>query len=218
MLVTMISGKRNADYLQTALDSVTPQAQPDFPFRLFRDENGIGSRRMMRRAFDYFVNETDEQRLLYLEDDIVICKNFIEYASMVQLRERWAILSFHDARMRVCGPPGAIALPTCKFLYTQAFVVCREVASRLLGEDFETPPHKTTDGNGSDRKLAQLMRRLGFIQYGLQLPSLVFHIGYISAVTGVVSPARGNPTFPGVDFDAMTLLRRKSGVRGQESE
>lgn len=226
MLVVMITARRKRDYSAQAIASVSLQLRDGFEAVLLGDgfrpeaplgwarfqvgERARGSRRLMRAAMNLFV-KSGRDRMLYLEDDILISRNFLEYASLVGIKERWAMVSFHDARIRYYPRSAVVARPTCGFLYSQAFVIGRVVAQSLTAPemDWETPPRGVTDGNGSDRKLSQLMRRAGFIQYGLQLPSLIKHQGLVSAVTGGLSPARGNPTWAGRDFDCLGLLERK---------
>lgn len=161
------------------------------------------------------------EKLLYFEDDVIPCRNAVTAMSKWRIPPDVGFLAFCDIKNlgNARGGPGIIRAPGGPwkrdgdgFWGSQAVVVPR----RSL-DDIQAIPHHQRPRwrrslwpyrNASDVQMG-LMLASPPGTYGVIFPSLVDHVGDVSAVNPEwrLTHANRRPhNFPGEDFDALTLL------------
>jgi len=154
-----------------------------------RDGARVDTWRMLRWAGDC--------DLVYIEDDVLPCKNALPYMF------RWSLdrfTTFHNLRSLPVGP---WMIDGSGFWGTQAVKIPRRLLARLQAEGADRPrqPHF-----GQDMVMSDLLAAWGEPIYVHR--SLVQHVGAKSIhsprskLVGGRAPAKD---FPGVDFDAMAV-------------
>lgn len=209
--LTALSKQLDADCLPlVTADAYKPEVPEPWRLQSHDGPERRGSRLQMRAVFEAFI-ASDCQRLLYCEDDVIPCKNLIEYTRRIEMPGSWPLISFFDARIkeewqaaRVIAP-----MPVSRFLFTQCFVTHRSPVERLLNCDFAAQPRRIRGPNGSDSMLRGFFKALGYTAYGLQIPNLITHVGEDSIV--VAGPTKvqqmGCWRSPGPEFDCLTLTK-----------
>ena len=189
-------------------DAYLPEIPPGWKLQSHPARERRGSRLQMRAVFEAFI-ESGAERLLYCEDDIIPCRNLVEYARRVEIPDAWPLVSFFDPRIgeewqkaRLIAP-----LPVRRFLYTQCFVTRRETVEKLLAFDFTAQPQRIRGLNGSDSMLRGFFFRLNIKAYGAQIPNLVTHVGDDSIVMRGKTYVKGATRSPGADFDCLSLIK-----------
>jgi hypothetical protein len=165
-----------------------------------------GNRKMLGRILTHFVTRTDEERLLYLEDDVIACRNFFALAAGLALPDDLPLVSFHDPRRAPKERPSLTRLPLGDFLYMQAMVVTRRAAEGLLGVGvFDV--HPVAGRNACDALLRKNLLKLGYADSGLIVPNPVRHTGDVSAVWSGPTHVPPAPAYPGDEVDCAAWLR-----------
>lgn len=140
--------------------------------------------------------------LVVLEDDIRLCRNAAWYMERFDLPKGVDMMSFY-APFGANVPDGVWRARMHIFMFGQALkfpaTKARELASRY--EEMCGDPRR----GGSDAVLQLFGERLGWT-YGVHYPSLVEHVGAVSAVgNGDLTEERKAASFLGLAFDAQGL-------------
>lgn len=201
LLTTILTAPRpnGVEYLTQTLAAIRKQTEPV----IFTDSQKTGNRASMRETLAYFVARRDFSRLLYLEDDVLPCRNLIEYAQAVEIPEHWPLLSLFDARV-ADQRNQRLEMNAHTFFYTQALIIPRQTAIKLLTTDW-TGRTSLQNGNGCSRQIRRSLTELGHTTYGLQTPNPIKHTGQVSAILQRVSLVPESQ-FIGEDFNATTLI------------
>jgi hypothetical protein len=166
--------------------------------------------------------------LTYIQDDVLLCQNALNYMARIKLPEDASLLTWFTYPYDYSYPPWespafpasantpTIALrPTRFFILGQAFTLPRKSIESLL-----YCPHVAREWpklNGMDEMPAWTF---GDAPYATHFPNLVQHTGETTNSACFLILRNRNPTlaippcddktspyFPGVDFDALSLLR-----------
>ena len=194
MIISILTAPRpeGADYLSQTLPLWQSQCDPT----IFRDQHNRGSRALMREILRWFVGQRWEDRLLYLEDDVLPCRNVASFAAVIEFNE--PLLSLFDPR--IADPqPRIIRMNAAAFQHTQALIIPRATAERLV----ELPYLDLK--SGCSKMLRDHLTALGYRTYAACYPNPVKHIGELSAATGSFTLVAGNPTWPGEEADAYSF-------------
>jgi Methyltransferase domain len=165
--------------------------------------------------------------LTYLQDDVLFCRNSLDYMARIKLPENASLLTWftypYDYSYHPSGSPAlpgltplpAIGLrPTRFFILGQAFTLPRESIESLLYCHYVA--HEWPKLNGMDEMPAWAF---GDSPYATHFPSLAQHIGGINSACLLTVKNRNpnidmppveertSPYFPGIDFDALALLK-----------
>lgn len=135
--------------------------------------------------------------LLFLEDDILPCRNALAYM------KRWSVstmTSFYNpnSQHRKAGS-------LCRgFIFSQAFKMPAQLVARMQSETFPAPLARL-QRDGIDQVVNRYLRRWD-VPY-LQHRSVVEHVGDVSTWTtsDLSGPGRRSADFPGPDVDALTF-------------
>lgn len=135
-------------------------------------------------VFDYFT-KTEEQNLLFCEDDVVFSKNAIKYVTHLDVPKQSAFITFHDATEFVSGAPqgmfdvafknGALR----KFIGNQCLLFPRRTVTWLSAQKIK--PRFALNSNQADVVIGRLLRDSPWPQYTVHNPALARHIGAVSA-------------------------------------
>lgn len=182
-----------------------------------------GTRLMLWRAFALCAY-TRADRLLFFEDDIVLCRNAIKRMQDVAIPDDVGFITYHD--MFACprgSADGLYVLPSKNavgvsrdFYGTQALVIPRRTCEFLLARDpleIVKPSVNAYPRNSGDSVMSYLLTlESPWPLYGIHIPCLAEHIGAQSVAWPASSHhGRNKPTnFRGMDFDATgsTLPKR----------
>jgi hypothetical protein len=155
----------------------------------------IGLEEARRRRFD---------RILILEDDVVLCRNALQYMESARLPSVLDFVTWFDGH---AIPPrarqGIYPVLGQSFFCLQGVTWSCATAERLL-----TAPaaQQWKERHSGDILVAKILRGR---YYGVHVPNLVQHLG----ATSVCNPGQGLTgvrvanNYPGHDFDALTLGR-----------
>jgi hypothetical protein len=208
LLTTILTAPRpnGIEYLsQTQAALEQQQAAP----MVFRDTDQKGNRKILQLILRWFVAREEYDRLLFLEDDIVPCQSLIPFVQAAVIRPSWPVLSLYDPR--IADPrPQWLSMNVEAFFYTQALIFPRSTAEKIVELDWENRAAPLRNGNGASGGLRYCFKELGFREYGLQLPNLVQHIGKVSAILKRPTLAPQSPTFPGKNFNALSVFQTHS--------
>jgi hypothetical protein len=172
------------------------------------------------RAFNFFLNGTSAETLLFFEDDILACRNLIEKMASTVIPEDDAFASFFDCNDFVVAPhegdlcfkPGFHRF-LCNgrkangFWHTQALLLPRRsvrwfVDSHIFGE-IQGLVDQGKPLPNIDISMGEAFMKSPFKTYLRHYPSLVEHIGDVSRL-GFENIRRASG-FVGVECDAMSL-------------
>jgi len=198
LLITILTAPRAVNYFSQTYPLIKEQCEA----AVYDDQSKEGTCYCFLGLLKMFLR-SGEERWLYLEDDVLICRNLIEYARRVEIPSHWAALTLLDMRIADARPQ-RIEMATGKFCHPAAMILTRETAERLLGLNIRQPD-KEFAADAFTRMLTRGFEQISPV-YGVQQPSLVEHIGKYSAIQKRERIIAGAATFPGVDFDALTVL------------
>lgn len=138
-----------------------------------------------------------ELPLLYLQDDIVLARNALDYIRTVDLEEL-AFISWFGVHQYVLSPAVTLAVPSKNWITTQAVTISPAAIRKALDSGLV----ENWREHGCDKLLCAAVEGQPF---AVHHPNLVQHVGVgISAIRDDWS-ARTSPTFIGEDADALNL-------------
>lgn len=153
-------------------------------------------RTLLRAAFALC---PDLSGLLYLQDDVVLATNALDYIRRVRVDDYAFVSWFADHPYVVGSGASILAIPDADWVTTQAASISR--ASLL--EAITSPVLDSWRQHGCDRMLAAATSSRRPI--AVHEPSIAQHIGAgLSTIVDAWSP-RASPTFIGEDADALSL-------------
>lgn len=236
-LITVVTSKRpgDVDYLTQTLERIeacggknferwlvcdgTYAERPSFPgWNVFRVPGGPhGTRTMMWTAFEIFAARRGE-RLLYLEDDLTLCRNAISYAADFEYPGDMGLVTFFDPRHLPGGAsPGLYGHSLEHFWCSQFISMEKPVVKFLLQYDpcaYRQPDWAKDGRNSSDSVMGHLLRYeepSAWRRFGVHIPCLADHVGAASIVdagkpgVAILSRGRRASNYPGDLFDAADL-------------
>jgi hypothetical protein len=183
------------------------------------------------RALRYAVAvDPKMEKLTFLEDDIVLCKNALTYMARVSMPEDVAFVTWFTYDYNYAWPPfeqskrhpssystSMLAVRSSRFfILTQACTFPRTTVDRLL-----TCPQIAENWSKADGHDEMISWALGDALYATHFPILVQHTGGLSSAVLYAqgktqvengdpqAGARTSPYFKGVDFDALSLLENQ---------
>jgi hypothetical protein len=165
----------------------------------------------MWRALIVTVQESPNSDIVYIEDDVVGCKNAL--AKTVQWNSPYLTTFINTRRFR----PGVRLVDDHGFWPQQCIKIPCHVAKRLVAENPLAPKWQIIKRPGwvitnreprvetGDIIIGRMLRAWGLKYY--QHQSLFQHVGEKSLCNpqATLSPLRIAHDFPGIDFDALTL-------------
>jgi len=174
---------------------VAPIAVPDGWRAVWRDHDKRGSVAALA-DFWAMLDVVGDRDLLFFEDDVRPCVNALPY--MAAWSSPYVTHFFNGGRQ----PLGPRKLPPGGFEFSQALKIPTRIVARLRAEPATSRGLK----DGWDLAIGRQLHRMGEPLY--QHRSLVQHVGFKSMWTPGNNLAKRlpGPDFPGVDFDALTLL------------
>lgn len=217
MIAVMTAPRAGTSYLAQTLADVDQSAthsrvvvsdslghRPDVPepwlmFNFAKPRGGKNENRWaMWKAFELAAEIGED--LVLLEDDIRMCANGARYLERFPVPGGVGFVSFF-APFGERMPYGLWRGSLRAFSYAQCLKFSsRRVAALARGyHEMAGGPH-----GGADIALRAFGERRGWT-YSLHIPSIVQHVGDVSAVDERRLGDRTSPTFPGVDFRAMGL-------------
>lgn len=141
-------------------------------------------------------------QILLFEDDLVACKNAIPWMLKVGVPDDLFLVSFFDVdRCKTGTEPGLYRFPNRVFSSTLCVLLPKRSVEFLLSRD-QFHRHESADS-----LLSSEMGLSPWPYYGLHYPSLVEHVGAVSAKDPLAKLVKGRVAthFVGVDFDALSL-------------
>jgi hypothetical protein len=162
-----------------------------------------GQKLDMWRALSMAVRETPDADIVYLEDDVLPCKNAL--TKVVAWNSPYTTLFINTRGVR----PGVRLVDNIGFWPLQCVKIPAPVARRLAAENplakqwqDKIPNLNINDG---DLTIGRMLKAWGLMYY--QHQSLFQHVGDVSLCNprAKLTGARVAQDFPGVDFDALTL-------------
>jgi hypothetical protein len=190
-----------------------------------------GSRVAFWRIFHYFFNYTKEDKLLFCEDDILVCKNVLLYIDSIKMPDDLPLITFHDTMNEVSPsakiktidgkyvtvkvPHGIYKTPisgrrNSGFGGTQMFLIKREAIELLLrynpltldlGKRFEGIDNSKFSKILGDTCISYILEKEKYTNFGIQFPCLANHVGSISIEHPSSSYGKSGK-FIGEEFDA----------------
>lgn len=164
-----------------------------------------GSLNAMFNAFRFALDRGAE-RLLYFEDDVIVCKNAVPRMLEVDVGDL-AFVSFFDMKeMPESAPHGLHRMSPMGrdgrgFWGAQALLLPR----RTLEFALACEPRIRRFGNkqSGETLLGYELLKAGY-EYGVHVPNLVEHVGDVSAIwSWTPSVNRRSTSFPGEHYDAL---------------
>jgi hypothetical protein len=224
MMVSVLTAPRldNASYVETTLAHFTPALAASgatgivfsdgravdvpAPWALDRhDGDAWGNRRMLGRVLSRFV-ESGCDRLLYLEDDVIGCRNLLPLCARLEIADDLPLVSLFDPRYQAYERVSLNRVQSQEYLYTQAFIVPRWSAEKLVTLIDFTRIHPVKGPNGCDTLLRKGLIATGRAEYGVLYPNPIRHIGEISSVWRGPTHVPDPIAYPGDDFDCLAWL------------
>lgn len=151
----------------------------------------------------------DVDRLLYFEDDVVVCKNAIPRMLAVGVPENLAFVSFFDMKeMSYAAPPGMYEMSPMGndgrgFWGMQSVLLPRRTIEFILRN--EDRIRRFGNKQSGETLFGYELLKDGQ-KYGVHVPNLVEHVGDVSAIwSWTPSVNRRSTSFPGESFDAASL-------------
>jgi len=159
-------------------------------------------------AWELFIRNPKSDRYVMCQDDVVFCRNVCRYLEMSPYPESGyqnlilypdnAIYANEGEWSRVGGRRG---------LGAQCLVFSHDAFFKLLTSEYlGSKPTWQNRHDGIDGAISDAMLHAGWFEC-VHSPSLVCHIPGESAAKNRMQPETAN--FPGVEFDAMSLLNRE---------
>ena len=142
--------------------------------------------------------------LTLLEDDVVLAKNALDYIATAKIDDDLAFISWFS--VETCEvprvPPILVCYPALGYMFNQCITFPARTVHELLASD---ALKNWNEVHGADRIYEKVFpEKLVAVHY----PSLVQHVGGQESLVGNNSHGlRVSPTFPGEDFDALSLIR-----------
>lgn len=167
---------------------------------------------LLRRALEI---DPELEFLTYLQDDIVLSKNSLDYISQIAVPKGLSLVSWFNTDWHKPGftPPAILGCrPTRYFIRSQGMTLARPAIDSMLY------CHMVNNWPKLDGSDAMPAWALADIPYADHYPSLIQHTeGYNSACNKTLQQhsqtsrcshngARISPSFMGEDFDALSLL------------
>ena len=215
--MTTTSDLERAPYRLRALKAIAAQGPPEPGLHVFQDADHRGQAWNFCRALVAGLNAGAE-RITLLEDDIEICRGFVDRVERQPIPADCAFISWFDPFLG-CPRLGSYYHPTvpskepmplapglvrriCSLFYcNQALTFTRATAERIARAPVASlwnQPH------AGDEMIAQILQHEN---YGVHFPSLVQHVGAVS-LCNPGQPLKKNRIshhYPGPDFDAGAL-------------
>jgi glycosyltransferase involved in cell wall biosynthesis len=144
-------------------------------------------------------------KVLFMEDDILPCKNAIERALSFEVPDDLGLVTFFDPGN---VPPGEERklwkFGARKYSCNQCFLMPRRSARWIRLSD---PTNGPWHGSNGDDFIGRSIARSPWPKIGTHIPCLVEHIGEVSLGYLGVGLIKGRvaTNFPGKDFDALSL-------------
>ena len=154
--------------------------------------------------------ERDVDRLLFFEDDIVVCKNAVSKMLLIKVPEDCAFVSFFDMKELPYG--AAAGMPKVSTMGTdgrgywgsQAILWPRRTLDYMLAHKDEILEGQNK--HSSDCLFGHQLLHSPWPRYAIHVPNLVEHTGDISAIWSWTPKINRKATnFPGEGFDALSL-------------
>lgn len=175
----------------------------------------LGPRRGSTLGMQCALSEASRQRrdVLFFEDDVLPCKGAVERMLVVPVPEDCGCITFFDMKDVPRGaPPGLYRyapreLPGWDFWGCQSLRLPVEMVHWLASQSWASVTARPVK-MGSDLALGILVaRHPGRNKIAVHIPSLVQHIGFVSACfPGIpLTERRSTRHFRGVGFDATSL-------------
>lgn len=175
-----------------------------------------GEYRSMWAVFKLAV-ERDAESLTFFEDDIKLCKNALPYIERFEIPMHLSLVTWFSAAVNTSNQPWYI--PPANI--TENHLVEREIRENLTSsEGFRGACAMTITRSTLKLALSSKTQHWQFRHFGdgllglvlngkrigTHVPNLAQHIGAISSAgNGGLSPDRVSRTYPGDEFDALTL-------------
>lgn len=217
-----------ADYLPATLEALDQAGAGELPRLVLsdgpreacswpiicRDPAAESTRANLWQAFRAAL-ELEAERLLYFEDDIYPCRNAVARMAELAIPAAAAFVTFHDKKQILRRrAPGLHMVPApdedgAGFWGLQAVALPRRTLEYLATLDPMSIRTINTRRNG-DRVLEDFVSRSRWPWIAYHSPSLVRHVGHVSAAHPDRNHANQNVpiNYAGDDFDALTLEER----------
>ena len=224
-LVVVLTCPRSTDYLSNTLSSLerggvrcvkaprvlvmdggAPYFSADWPtYSLGRSPQG--NLRAFMGVFE-LAQERNVDRLLFLEDDIVVCKNAVPRMLNTQVPDDSAFVSFFDMKELPYGAAaGMYKVSTMGkdgrgYWGSQALLWPRRTIDYMLAHKHEI--FQGQSKHSSDCLFGYQLLCSPWPRYAIHVPNLVEHTGIISAIWSWIPKVNRKATnFPGEGFDAL---------------
>lgn len=139
--------------------------------------------------------------LIFFEDDVTLCKNAVRFAEQLAVPDDLALISlfapFGDESM----VRGIHVSPARDFTFCQGMKIPLRTCRTLVDRRADMVSSRL---GGSDNCVALIGDSLGW-KIGTLRPGIVQHVGDVSLVSERLRMDRVSRTWPGKEFDAMTL-------------
>ena len=222
---------RKRSYLADTIYSIDAEGGDEFKYKLIisdgdwsfpgkpgweiqYNDGPLGHRKAFWRTLEV-VAGMDADNLLYVEDDVRACKNAFRHIARMNVPDDAALLSFHD--MSICKEkaeygPRRIPLrwngKTKDFCGLQCALIPRRSIDFLLQHDpfGMSEEQYWSPTSSADCVLGYILNKSSTKNYVLHVPSLVLHVGEVSAAHNKPLKGRADTrNFPGLTFDALEL-------------
>lgn len=148
-------------------------------------------------------------RLLFFEDDILLCKNAVRRMATVEIPDTAAFMTFHDVKEHEPGTKPGIYLSDdahgkegTGFWGSQALAIPRRTLEYLVTCDPFSVWKSSLPRHG-DRVLEHFVSKSKWPRFAVHMPCLVRHVGEVSvAHPGKSLSVRTTTNWPGLDYDA----------------
>ncbi len=231
VLISVLTTERAKSYLTTTLESLERNGAYEVSRAVFSDgpcgyrrpdwdvvELSSERRGTRQSAWSIFRAALDRgvERLIYCEDDIVLCRNAISYLAKMALPEGQAFVTCLDHRdwlMRLQTGIHAASFGDGRLLGSQLLVFSRKTLEYLVSLDpmavINSHPWYKDGRHSVDMVIGKILRDGPWKSYGIHVPALGQHLGDVSAAHPDRNPAKPVRTkiFAGLSFDALTLLQ-----------
>lgn len=140
------------------------------------------------------------------QDDLIMCRNVRQHLEHCSYPEHgyWNLTLFPQYASALKGKTGWHVAPSQRGLSAMALVFSRITAVRLLSTDhfFVRAVDPKRGRRAVDGAVVTALNSVGFKEW-VHVPSLTQHTGHVSAIGNSAQPQMD--TFPGEDFDALSL-------------
>lgn len=205
-------GDAGANRVPTIIFSDGPRKPEDLPwprgdwFAKIESPNHRGSRRNLQQVL-LTAHAWCVRRLVFFEDDVHPCRNAVRRMLSLPIPDEMAFVTAHDHSRVACG--AAYGLHAAgferEFQHSQALIFPGSTV-RYLAEAIarQRTKHPVAERMKADVWLGETLAGGPWTGFGVHVPSLVRHVGFVSIAHENPS-ATGDHNYPGDDFDAEAL-------------